>query len=70
MNPPPSKTRCSLRWTKYASAWAYVLTTSLQDRYHFGSAYGTFAHWFLSNGNGSVLGIKGFPWGGVVSGLG
>jgi hypothetical protein len=35
----------------------------------FGNAYGTFAHWFLSNGDGYAISIKSSIWGGSVSGL-
>lgn len=35
----------------------------------FGDAYGTFAHWYLSNGDGYALSIREVIYGGVVSGL-
>ena len=35
----------------------------------FGNAYGTFDHWFLSNGDGYALSVKTALWGGTVSGL-
>jgi len=35
----------------------------------FGNAYGTFDHWYLSNGDGYALSIKTALWGGTVSGL-
>lgn len=35
----------------------------------FGSAYGSFAHWYLTNGDGYALSIKHALWGGTVSGL-
>jgi hypothetical protein len=35
----------------------------------FGNAYGTFDHWFLSNGDGYALSVKTAIWGGTVSGL-
>lgn len=35
----------------------------------FGSAYGTFDHWYLNNGDGYAISIKSTLWGGVVSGL-
>jgi hypothetical protein len=35
----------------------------------FGNAYGTFAHWYLSNGDGYAISIKNAIWGGTVSGL-
>ena len=35
----------------------------------FGNAYGTFAHWYLSNGDGYALSINGGIFGGTVSGL-
>lgn len=35
----------------------------------FGTAYGTFAHWYLANGDGYALSIKNALWGGTVSGL-
>jgi hypothetical protein len=35
----------------------------------FGSAYGTFAHWYLSNGDSYAISIKSGIWGGTVSGL-
>ncbi|HWG28620.1 hypothetical protein [Actinospica sp.] len=36
----------------------------------FGNAYGTFQHWYLANGDGYAVTIKGSSYGGVVSGLG
>ena len=35
----------------------------------FGNAYGTFDHWFLTNGDGYAISIKSAIWGGSVSGL-
>jgi hypothetical protein len=35
----------------------------------FGNAYGTFAHWYLTNGDGYALSLKSALWGGTVSGL-
>ena len=35
----------------------------------FGNAYGTFDHWYLTNGDGYALSIKTALWGGGVSGL-
>jgi hypothetical protein len=35
----------------------------------FGNAYGTFARWYLANGDGYALSIKNALWGGTVSGL-
>lgn len=35
----------------------------------FGNAYGTFDHWYLSNGDGFAISIKTGIWGGTVSGL-
>jgi len=35
----------------------------------FGNAYGSFAHWYLSNGDGFALSLKTALWGGQVSGL-
>ena len=35
----------------------------------FGNAYGTFDHWFLTNGDGYALSVKTALWGGTVSGL-
>jgi hypothetical protein len=35
----------------------------------FGNAYGTFAHWYLSNGDGYALSVNGAIFGGTVSGL-
>jgi hypothetical protein len=35
----------------------------------FGNAYGTFDHWFLTNGDGFALSIKSALWGNTVSGL-
>ena len=35
----------------------------------FGNAYGTFDHWYLSNGAGYALSVKTALWGGTVSGL-
>ena len=35
----------------------------------FGNAYGTFDHWYLTNGDGYALSIKTGLWGGTVSGL-
>ena len=35
----------------------------------FGNAYGTFAHWYLTNGDGYAISIKTAIWGGTVSGL-
>lgn len=35
----------------------------------FGNAYGTFDHWYLSNGDGYALSVKTALWGGTVSGL-
>ena len=35
----------------------------------FGSSYGSFAHWYLTNGDGYALSIKAAIWGGTVGGL-
>jgi hypothetical protein len=35
----------------------------------FGNSYGTFAHWYLTNGDGYAISIKSAIWGGAVSGL-
>lgn len=35
----------------------------------FGNAYGTFDHWYLSNGDGYAISIKSSIWGGTVGGL-
>jgi hypothetical protein len=35
----------------------------------FGNAYGTFDHWYLTNGDGYALSVKSAIWGGTVSGL-
>jgi hypothetical protein len=35
----------------------------------FGNSYGTFPHWYLSNGDGYAISIKTAIWGGAVSGL-
>jgi hypothetical protein len=35
----------------------------------FGNAYGTFDHWYLTNGDGYALSLKTALWGGTVSGL-
>ncbi|SOB88817.1 hypothetical protein [Streptomyces sp. 1331.2] len=35
----------------------------------FGNAYGTFAHWYLSNGDGYALSINNGIFGGTVQGL-
>jgi hypothetical protein len=35
----------------------------------FGNAYGTFDHWYLTNGDGYAISIKTAIWGGTVSGL-
>jgi len=35
----------------------------------FGNAYGTFDHWYLTNGDGYALSVKTALWGGTVSGL-
>ena len=35
----------------------------------FGNAYGSFAHWYLTNGDGYALSVKNAIWGGAVSGL-
>ncbi len=35
----------------------------------FGNSYGSFAHWYLTNGDGYALSIKTAIWGGAVSGL-
>jgi hypothetical protein len=35
----------------------------------FGNAYGTFDHWYLTNGDGYAVSIKSSLWGGTVSGL-
>ncbi len=35
----------------------------------FGSSYGSFAHWYLQNGDGFALSAKLGIWGGVVTGL-
>ena len=35
----------------------------------FGNAYGSFAHWYLTNGDGYALSVKTAIWGGAVSGL-
>ncbi len=35
----------------------------------FGNAYGTFAHWYLSNGDGYAVSVANGIWGGTVTGL-
>jgi len=35
----------------------------------FGNSYGSFAHWYLTNGDGYALSVKAALWGGAVSGL-
>ena len=35
----------------------------------FGNSYGSFAHWYLTNGDGYALSLKTALWGGAVSGL-
>jgi hypothetical protein len=35
----------------------------------FGSAYGTYAHWYISNGDSYAISIKNAIWGGTISGL-
>jgi hypothetical protein len=35
----------------------------------FGNAYGTFDHWYLTNGDGFAISLKNGLWGGTVSGL-
>jgi hypothetical protein len=35
----------------------------------FGNAYGTFDHWYLTNGDGYALSVKTALWGGTVTGL-
>lgn len=35
----------------------------------FGNAYGTFAHWYLNNGDGYALSVNDSIFGGTVSGL-
>jgi hypothetical protein len=35
----------------------------------FGNSYGSFAHWYLTNGDGYALSLKTAIWGGAVSGL-
>ncbi len=35
----------------------------------FGNAYGTFDHWFLTNGDGYAISVKTAIWGGTVTGL-
>jgi hypothetical protein len=35
----------------------------------FGNAYGSFAHWYLSNGDGYAISIRGAIWGSKVRGL-
>jgi hypothetical protein len=35
----------------------------------FGNAYGTYAHWYLSNGDGYAISVNNGIWGGTVSGL-
>ena len=37
--------------------------------FKFGNSYGSFAHWYLSNGDGYALSVKNAIWGGSVSGL-
>jgi hypothetical protein len=37
--------------------------------FKFGNSYGTFARWYLANGDGYALSIKNALWGGTVSGL-
>jgi hypothetical protein len=46
-----------------------VSWTSTRVVLQFGNAYGTFDHWYLSNGDGFALSIKSVLWGGKVSGL-
>jgi hypothetical protein len=43
--------------------------TATQIVFKFGHAYGSFAHWYLSNGDGFALSVKTTLWGGSVSGL-
>jgi hypothetical protein len=42
------------RSIRHSGAWAYVLASSHQVIHHFGSAYRTFAQWYLSKGDGSA----------------
>jgi hypothetical protein len=35
----------------------------------FGNAYGTFDHWYLTNGDGYAVSVRTAIWGGIVSGL-
>ena len=35
----------------------------------FGNAYGTFDHWYLTNGDGYAISVKAALWGGTVTGL-
>lgn len=35
----------------------------------FGNSYGSFAHWYLTNGDGYALSLKTALWGGAVTGL-
>jgi hypothetical protein len=37
--------------------------------FKFGNSYGSFAHWYLSNGDGYAFSVKNAIWGGSVSGL-
>jgi len=43
--------------------------TTSQIVLSFGNAYGSFAHWYLSNGDGFAISVKGTLWDGSVSGL-
>ena len=46
-----------------------VSWSSTQAVLRFGNAYGTFDHWYLTNGDGYGLSLKTGLFGGVVSGL-
>jgi hypothetical protein len=46
-----------------------VSWTSTRVVLRFGNAYGTFDHWYLTNGDGYALSVKNALWGGTVSGL-
>jgi hypothetical protein len=46
-----------------------VSWTSTKVVLKFGNSYGSFDHWYLTNGDGFALTIKTALWGGAVSGL-
>lgn len=54
-----------------ATCIGIIITTWTKNRivFQWGNAYGTYTNWWINNGDNYVFSMKGYLWGGVVSGL-